>query len=91
MAQSDYSYTYDTVNRVKTETWSSVGTSGGVHNYSYDTTNQLTQADTASYSYADLNGNRQTAEGSHLRSRRRVDNRVASTAPGPTATITKAI
>src|SRR5207253_627754 len=56
---ASYAYQYDNANRVTEEDWSSAGSSG-THTDSYDATNQLTGADTTTFSY-DLNGNRTMA------------------------------
>jgi RHS repeat-associated protein len=57
---SYYNYTFDNADRVSTHTWwSQIGTVtySGTKTYSYDTTDQLTNDSTTTYTY-DLNGNR---------------------------------
>jgi RHS repeat-associated protein len=56
---SYYNYGFDNADRVTQEAWGS-GVSSGTHTYAYDTTNQLTSADSTAYGY-DANGNRNTA------------------------------
>jgi RHS repeat-associated protein len=54
---ADYQYTYDTANRLSSETDTENGGSPVTTPYSYDATSQLTQAGSSSYTY-DSNGNR---------------------------------
>jgi RHS repeat-associated protein len=66
---SYYNPSYDTANRITTETWSS-GASNGTLTYTYDAASQLISDGATTFSY-DLNGNRtmagyQTATGNRL-------------------------
>jgi RHS repeat-associated protein len=56
---SYYNYAYDNADRVTSENWQS-GATPGAHTYTYDSTSQLTNDSTTTYTY-DLNGNRTMA------------------------------
>jgi RHS repeat-associated protein len=70
---SYYAYAYNNADRVTSETWQSTtatGTLSGIHNYSYDVSNQLTADGSTAFSY-DANGNRtmtgyQTGANNHI-------------------------